>query len=517
MRFILRRTVRPIPALIASVVFVSSAVFDTPEAKAEARDSTFEVCVYEDIDYGGAVGCSYTSRARLPTQWNEVISSVRIKSGTTVEFFADSNFGGESIQLTAGSSNANFVDLEFNDIVSSFRVIVDEDTDGSEGDEGTDGSVGDDGAEGDEGTDGSEGDDGAEGDEGTDGSVGDDGTEGEEGTDGSEGDDGAEGGEGTDGSEGDDGAEGDEGTDGSEGDDVADNGGEDDEGSDGSGDDQLPAPPETIIDAIRPGLPVVTRSFYNDEIAVYFGEGMDPGVDWMNGYIEEVWKYIKQTYGYFGPDNRIYVVAHADPAFNYATINNRFESGFGYRNVIDLGGAWDWSNPERINYEVITHELAHIVEGGNNDTKESPSFQFWGDSKWADIFIYDVYMKLGRTEWAADWFDQMQTSTGGYNDAFAFRDFYYPLYEQFGIEVYDRYFKLLTECFPTKEITVANGATAREHSRRANPGEILYYFSAAAGESVLSQFTTAFGWTNENEAQLSQAQADFGGCADGYQ
>ncbi len=277
---------------------------------------------------------------------------------------------------------------------------------------------------------------------------------------------------------------------------------------------QAPTPPQTIVDRIRPDNPVVNRVYYDDEIAVYFGEGMDPSVDWMNDYIKQVWQYIKQTYGSFGPDPRIYVVAHANPDYNYATINNRFDAGFGYRNVIDLGGSWDWANPEQVNYEVITHELAHIVEGGSKNTKESPSFEFWADGPWPEIFIYDAYQAIGKDAWAKDWFDRMQRNKGGHygqgRDYYFFRDWFYPIYDQYGgADVLNKYFTLLSENFPKKDITVEYGETAKEYSRRATFGEVLHFMSAAAGTDLQDQYTKAFGWNSQREAELNEARQQF--------
>ena len=277
---------------------------------------------------------------------------------------------------------------------------------------------------------------------------------------------------------------------------------------------QAPTPPQTIVDKIRPDDPVVTRIYYDNEIAVYFGEGMNPSVTWMNDYIKMVWQYIKRTYGSFGPDPRIYVVAHKNPAYNYATINNRFDAGFGYRNVIDLGGSWDWENPQQVNYEVITHELAHIVEGGGKNTKESPSFEFWGDGPWPEIFIYDAYKAIGRDAWAQNWFERMQQNKGGHygqgRDYYFFRDWFYPIYDQYGgAKVFDRYLTLLSENFPKKDITVKDGAPAKEYSRRANFGEVLHFMSAAAGTDLQAQYAEAFGWTNERATELQQARKQF--------
>ncbi len=273
-------------------------------------------------------------------------------------------------------------------------------------------------------------------------------------------------------------------------------------------------PPETIRDYIRRDGPTVTRVHHDNEIAVYFGEGMDPKVNWMNGYIKDVWRYMKRTYGSFGPDSRIYVVAHANKEYNYATINNRFDAGFGWRNVIDLGGSWDWKEPKALNYEVITHELAHIVEGGSKNTKESPTFEFWGDGPWPEIFIYDVYLKLGKKEWAEDWFKRMQTSRnshyGGGDRYYFFRDWFHPIYAQHGgVQVFDRYFTLLSKHFPKKQIKVGGGAKAQEYARRATYGEVLHFMSAAAKTDLKPQYTKAFGWDSKIEADLNKAKETF--------
>jgi len=277
---------------------------------------------------------------------------------------------------------------------------------------------------------------------------------------------------------------------------------------------QVGAPPASIRDYIRPDGPTVERVFYDDQVAVYFGEGMDRKVHWMNDYIRRVWQYMKSAYGPFGGDGRIYVVAHTNKAFNYATINNRFDSGFDYRNVIDLGGAWDWQHPSQLNYEVITHELAHIVEGACKDTKESPSFEFWGDGPWAEIFIFDVYSKIGKEEWAQDWFNRMLTSQNGhYGDSkryYFFRDWFYPIYARYGgVAVFNRYFTFLSKHFPKKDIVGSRSVVEREYARRATFGEVLHFFSAAANADLREQYKRAFGWDEKIESQWKAARKDF--------
>jgi hypothetical protein len=276
------------------------------------------------------------------------------------------------------------------------------------------------------------------------------------------------------------------------------------------------------VDNIRPGGPVVRRVFYDDTIAVYFGDGLNTSATWMVDHVKRSWVYIRRTYGSFGPDPRIYVVAHANTAYNYATVNTRFDAGFGYRNVIDLGGAWDWSRPQQVNYEVMTHELAHIVEGGGKDTKESPSFEVWRDGPWPEIAVYDIYRGIGQAAWAQDWYNRMiPNRNGSYSPLltgqyYTFRDWFYPIYSQYGgTAVLNRYFTLLSQCFPKKTITVGGGQTALEYARRANVGEFVHFWSGAAGANLKARFTTAYTWNSTIEGQFQQAQRDFA-CANNY-
>ncbi|MGL4610583.1 MAG: PKD domain-containing protein [Trueperaceae bacterium] len=270
------------------------------------------------------------------------------------------------------------------------------------------------------------------------------------------------------------------------------------------------APPEVIRNSIRSEAVDVYRGFYNDEIAVYYDEGLrGSNITWFNDHIQQVWMYMKKTYGSFGPDPRMYVVVRSDKSANYATINNRFDPGFGYRNVIDLGGAWDWANPQQVNYEVITHELAHIVEGGGKNTHESPSYEFWGDGPWPEIFIYDAYKGIGKDDWAHDWYNRIESNPNSNFigvQAYFFRDWFYPIYNQYGgVSVLDKYFTLLSQCFPKVDKADVPGG-AKSYARRANPGEFLHFWSGAAGVSLEEQFKKAFGWNDEWAAQFQEAK-----------
>lgn len=281
----------------------------------------------------------------------------------------------------------------------------------------------------------------------------------------------------------------------------------------------LAAPPPTIVDGIRQGNPVVRRVSYDDDVAVYFGEGLSTDATWMVDHVRAVWRYMKRTYGPFGPDPRLYVVAHANRAYDYATIGTRFDAAFGHRNVIDLGGSWDWQRPAPVNYEVITHELAHLIEGGGKDTRESPSFEFWKDGPWPEIAVYDLYRGVGREAWAEDWKRRMLENTNGsYMTAVLpgqyhfFRDWFYPIYRQYGgAAVLNRYFTLLSQCFPKRPMP----GGGQEYARRATFGEVVHFWSAAAGADLKPLAARAFGWSRRMDAELAQAQQTFG-CARTY-
>jgi hypothetical protein len=66
--------------------------------------------------------------------------------------------------------------------------------------------------------------------------------------------------------------------------------------------------------------------------------------------------------------------------------------------VIDQGpGPWLQQSG---NMDLPTHEISHIVESASFNTQGSPGFGdphngIWGDSKMAEIFLYDVHRGFG--------------------------------------------------------------------------------------------------------------------------
>jgi hypothetical protein len=80
------------------------------------------VCFYEDVNFGGRYFCTSVgdSTARVPSDMNDRISSVRIVGNADVTLFRDPNFQGQAREV-----DSNIADLRrmgFNDRVSSYRV-----------------------------------------------------------------------------------------------------------------------------------------------------------------------------------------------------------------------------------------------------------------------------------------------------------------------------------------------------------------------------------------------------------
>src|SRR6202012_2378337 len=140
----------------------------------------------------------------------------------------------------------------------------------------------------------------------------------------------------------------------------------------------------------------------------------------------------------------------------------------------------------------------------NNDRHGSPAYEIWGDSKWAEVFIYDVYTALRRPPDAT----RLQRQFPGNADAFPrpgtrwFRDWFFPLWTECGqAAVMDRFFRLLAAHFPAEP----DGT----YTRRVDRGEDIHFPSGAAAADLSQQAARAFGWPPEWAAQLDQARQQF--------
>ncbi|OQV12948.1 hypothetical protein BV898_12785 [Hypsibius exemplaris] len=161
-----------------------------------------------------------------------------------------------------------------------------------------------------------------------------------------------------------------------------------------------------------------------------------------------------------------------------------------HRNAIVCGSddpnAWTSGGGRGNDLDLVTHEIAHLVEWASNRIVESPAFRLWGDSKWAEIFIYDVYRGLGRTADVTRWYNNLVGNSDNYPrkspGSFWFRDWFYPIYQAHG------------------------QARVRQ---MANYGEFVHFWSGAAGVALKARFQAAFGWTAAWESEYRQAQRDF--------
>jgi hypothetical protein len=275
---------------------------------------------------------------------------------------------------------------------------------------------------------------------------------------------------------------------------------------------QLDSPPETWQEHWFDHRQLL-RLYYTDEnCAVY----LDPDVRrrqvaWLPGYISAAWGYAKATYGDgvtygggFGPDPRIYSIHHAwrhgggHAGYYVSPVHD-------YHNVSDCGlENWRESNP--LARELPAHEIGHSVESANNSVHGSPAYEIWGDSKWAEFFIYDLYTGLGMDREARRVYHQF---TGNADDfprrgTRWFRDWFFPLWRECGqAAVMARFFSLLAAHFPRD----ADGT----YPRRLNWGEYLHFTSGAAGADLSEQAARAFGWPDEWTAQLERAREQFPG------
>ncbi|RYX84912.1 discoidin domain-containing protein [bacterium] len=248
---------------------------------------------------------------------------------------------------------------------------------------------------------------------------------------------------------------------------------------------------------------LLTRKYYDDDVVVYYDNDVDPTVTWPFQFTGDVWRYTKSLYGSFGQDKRLYVICHTNK-YSGGHPSTYFDASHDYRNVIDCGPG-PWTTFDYNALAIPTHEVGHIVELGSKGAHNSPAFGLWGDSKWMEIYIYDVYKGLGRTADANTWYNEQINKTDSFPRANTrwFRDWFYPIYNQYGgAPTLNKYFTLLGQNFPRS----SNGV---DYSRAMNWGEFVHFWSGAAGVNLKAQATTAFGWPAQYETQFQQAKIDF--------
>src|ERR1022692_2956366 len=173
------------------------------------------------------------------------------------------------------------------------------------------------------------------------------------------------------------------------------------------------------------------RLYHSDEhCAIY----VDPDVRWAEArwlprFINVTWQYSKATYGdAFGFDPRIYSIHHAGrhggghAGYYVSPVHD-------YHNVSDCG-LDTWREGNTLARELPAHEIGHSVESANNGVHGSPAYEIWGDSKWAEFYIYDLYTALGMDREAKGVYRRFTSNTDDFprRGTRWFRDWFYPLW-----------------------------------------------------------------------------------------
>ena len=69
------------------------------------------------------------------------------------------------------------------------------------------------------------------------------------------------------------------------------------------------------------------------------------------------------------------------------------------------------------------------MESASNGVHGSPAYEIWGDSKWAEFYIYDLYTALGMDREAKGVYRRFTGNTDDFprRGTRWFRDWFYPL------------------------------------------------------------------------------------------
>ncbi|WP_298737920.1 T9SS type A sorting domain-containing protein [uncultured Chitinophaga sp.] len=263
---------------------------------------------------------------------------------------------------------------------------------------------------------------------------------------------------------------------------------------------QAQTPPATWQEHWFEHNQLLTKVYEDNDLALYYDNDVNTTVTWPRQYLSSVWRYTKQVYGSFGTDPHMYAILHTNK-YSGGHPSTYFDAGHDLRNVIDAGPG-PWTGATQGDYNLLTHEVGHIVELASKNMHGSPAFGIWGDSKWCEIYLYDVYKGLGLESRATNAYNEFMGKTDNFpraNTAW-FKNWFYPIYSQYGgSAVLNRYFVQLALYFRK------NG----NDYPGMNMGEFVHFWSGAAGVNLKAQATIAFGWTSEYEAQFVKAQQDF--------
>jgi len=251
---------------------------------------------------------------------------------------------------------------------------------------------------------------------------------------------------------------------------------------------------------------------YNNEVGVYYDDDVPKDITWPQRTMTAIWTYTKATYGAFGQDKdkRLSVILHFNK-YGGGHPATFFDASHDYRNMIDVGSNNPWTDSTGWNLDIVAHEVGHIVEGASKGTHNSPAMAIWHDSKWMEIYQYDVYKNLGWDKEATRWYNDKMNAVDNYPKAGTqwFKNWFYPIYRDHGgKDVLNGFFTLLSQQFPTRTISLG-----KEYTRDLNMGEFVHFWSGAAHTNLKQLALDAFGTNDEKgqdwTVQFEQARKDF--------
>jgi len=258
----------------------------------------------------------------------------------------------------------------------------------------------------------------------------------------------------------------------------------------------------------------------NTAFYVLEGYGKDDINDLYYDFYAANWKYVFECYGDELSDSCLHVLLiPMEEGGGLASIYDYRSSSSFYRNMVYIKANKSWFKNRSESgyiYDVMAHELCHIVEGVGGGYNGSMFYPIWGDSKWAEILQYDVFTALGSSR-AASWHSSytVGTNPGGGADypdsertSYWYRDFLYPTYNLYGkTAMLKKFWKLQGQYYKMKNGSFQGNSA--NPGGRGNLGELIHFWSAAAGVDVKPFAIKAFGWNDQFEYWLQQAKIDY--------
>lgn len=237
-------------------------------------------------------------------------------------------------------------------------------------------------------------------------------------------------------------------------------------------------------------------------------------------FYAENWEYVFSCYGEELSDEQLHVMLFPlEEGGGLASIFDYRGGGGNYTNMVYIKANKNWFKNRAESgyiYDVMAHELCHIIEGVGGGYNGSMFYPVWGDSKWAEILQFDIFQALGVSR-AASWHSSYaaETNPAGGADypnsaqtSYWYRDFLYPTYDKYGkTELLKKFWKLQGEHYRMK-----NGSfqgTPTNPGGRGNLGELIHFWSGAARVDVKPYVIKAFGWNEQFEAWLQKAKIDY--------